>query len=315
MPDSTATEQNPAYGILLKVMSVAVFMAMSSLIKLASEEIPAGEAVFFRSLFAIPPVLAWLAWRGQAATAFRTANPAGHFFRGLVGVTAMFSGFTALGLIPLPEAVTIGYAAPLIATILAAMFLGERLRLYRMAAVFTGLAGVVLILFQRLSLLETGAAGASEAVGALAALLGAVFAAMAQIFVRKLVNEEKTATIVLYFSLNATLLSLLTLPFGWVVPEPREALILIGAGFLGGLGQILLTASYRHAETAVIASFEYTSILLALAAGYFLFGEAPTGTMLIGAALVILAGLVIVLRERQLGIERKRARTAMTPQG
>lgn len=315
MPDSTATEQNPAYGILLKVMSVAVFMAMSSLIKLASDEIPAGEAVFFRSLFAIPPVLAWLAWRGQAATAFRTANPAGHFFRGLVGVTAMFSGFTALGLIPLPEAVTIGYAAPLIATILAAMFLGERLRLYRMAAVFTGLAGVVLILFQRLSLLETGAAGASEAVGALAALLGAVFAAMAQIFVRKLVNEEKTATIVLYFSLNATLLSLLTLPFGWVVPEPREALILIGAGFLGGLGQILLTASYRHAETAVIASFEYTSILLALAAGYFLFGEAPTGTMLIGAALVILAGLVIVLRERQLGIERKRARTAMTPQG
>ena len=308
-------DQRPLYGIFLKIMSVTVFMAMSACIKAASAHVPAGEAVFFRSLFAMPPILAWLAMRGQFSTAFRTNNPSGHFFRGLVGVSAMFCGFTALGMIPLPEAVTIGYAAPLLATVLAAMFLGERLRIYRMTAVFAGLAGVVLVLDPRLSVMENGGAGSTEALGAIIALMGAVFAAMAQIFVRKLVGVEKTATIVLYFSLSASVLSLLSLPFGWVVPSPLEALLLVSAGVLGGLGQILLTASYRHAETAVIASFEYTSILLALAAGYFLFEEKPTLAMLAGAAMVIAAGLVIVIRESRLGMERKNARRAITPQG
>ena len=308
-------DQRPLYGIFLKIMSVTVFMEMSACIKAASAHVPAGEAVFFRSLFAMPPILAWLAMRGQFSTAFRTNNPSGHFFRGLVGVSAMFCGFTALGMIPLPEAVTIGYAAPLLATVLAAMFLGERLRIYRMTAVFAGLAGVVLVLAPRLSVMENGGAGSTEALGAIIALMGAVFAAMAQIFVRKLVGVEKTATIVLYFSLSASVLSLLSLPFGWVVPSPLEALLLVSAGVLGGLGQILLTASYRHAETAVIASFEYTSILLALAAGYFLFEEKPTLAMLAGAAMVIAAGLVIVIRESRLGMERKNARRAITPQG
>ena len=83
----------------------------------------------------------------------------------------------------------------------------------------------------------------------------------------------------------------------------------------GGLGQILLTASYRFAETAVIASFEYVSMLMALGVGYFVFAEVPTLPMLAGAALIAAAGLVIVYRERRLGIERARARKVMTPQG
>ena len=77
------------------------------------------------------PILLWLAWRGQLRESLHTDNPVGHLWRGLVGVCAMFLGFTALGMLPLPEVVTIGYAAPLVATILAAMFLGERLRVYR----------------------------------------------------------------------------------------------------------------------------------------------------------------------------------------
>ena len=315
MPDKPDPEQNPILGITLKVMSVAVFMVMSVAIKATAPHIPAGEAVFFRSSFAMVPILAWLFIQGQLAGSFRTNNPVGHFWRGIVGTSGMFCGFMALGLIPLPEAVTIGYAAPLLATILAAIFLGERLRAYRMTAVLVGLAGVVIILGQKFSLLDQGEAGAVEALGAAMALAGALFAAMATILVRKLVTEERTTTIVLYFSLTASLLGLLTFPFGWVVPTPKEAALLVGAGFLGGIGQILLTASYRHAETSVIAPFEYTSILMALAAGYFLFDEVPTGAMLTGAVLVILAGLFIVLREHQLGLERKRARKAMTPQG
>ena len=93
------------------------------------------------------------------------------------------------------------------------------------------------------------------------------------------------------------------------------AAMLVAAGLLGGFAQILLTTSYRHAEAAVIAPFEYTSMLLALAIGYSLFGEVPTSAMLWGALLVVMAGLFIIWRERQLGLERGKARKVMTPQG
>ena len=308
-------QSGPLYGIFLKICSVTVFMAMSICIKAMAPHIPPGEAVFFRSLFAIPPILIWLAWRGQLRDSYKTDNPMGHLWRGLVGVCAMFLVFSALGLLPLPEATTIGYAAPLIATVLAAMFLGERLRIYRLSAVFAGLFGVVIVLAPRMSVLDEGDVDTLAAIGALCALMGAVFAAMAQVFVRKLVQTEATATIVIYFSLTATVISLLALPFGWVVPGPREAVLLVCTGLFGGAGQILLTASYRHAETSVIASFEYVSMLMALAVGYFLFDEVPTIAMLAGAALIVAAGLVIVYREHRLGIERAQARKVMTPQG
>lgn len=308
-------EPNPVHGIGLKILSVAVFMGMATCIKAAAEHVPAGEAVFFRSFFAIPPILIWLALSGRVRTELATKNPMGHFWRGLVGVSAMGLGFTALGLLPLPEAVAIGYAAPILATIFAAMFLGERLRLYRLGAVALGMLGVVVVLSPRLTVLDVEAASKLETVGAFAALTGAVFAALAQVFVRKLVVEEHVAAIVFYFSLTASMFALLTIPFGWVWPTPWEAALLIGAGLLGGFGQILLTASYRYAETSVIAPFEYASMLLALAVGYFLFSEVPTWTMVGGAALVMAAGIIIIWREHQLGMERQRARKAMTPQG
>jgi drug/metabolite transporter (DMT)-like permease len=111
------------------------------------------------------------------------------------------------------------------------------------------------------------------------------------------------------------LLSLITLPWGWVWPAPREAAMLILAGFLGGIGQILLTSSYRYADASVIAPFEYASMLLALIVGYVLFDEKPTLVILAGAALIILAGVLIIWRERQLGLERARQRKAMPPGG
>jgi drug/metabolite transporter (DMT)-like permease len=195
------------------------------------------------------------------------------------------------------------------------MFLGETVRLYRLGAVVLGLAGVLIVLYPRLSVLGIESATKLETVGAMAMLMAAVFMALAVIFVRKMVATEKTAAIVFYFSLTTTLLSLLSIPFGWVMPTAREAALLIAAGLLGGFAQILLTTSYRHAETAVIAPFDYTSMLLALAIGYTLFAEVPTEPMLWGAALVVSAGLFIIWRERQLGLERGKARKVMTPQG
>jgi drug/metabolite transporter (DMT)-like permease len=306
---------NPTRGIGLKVLSVAVFMAMSTCIKVVAIDVPTGEIVFFRSFFAIPVIFGWLAWRGQVRTGLKAVNPMGHVWRGLVGGTSMGLGFTALGLLPLPEVTAIGYGTPVLVTIFAAMFLGERIRAYRLAAVALGLVGVLIVLYPRLSGLTVESASKLETVGAMAVLLSTVFSALAACFVRKLVQTETTAAIVFYFSVTCSVLGLLTLPLGWVLPSPTEAVLLVTAGLVGGLGQILLTASYRHADTAVIAPFEYTSMLLALAVGWFVFAEAPTAPMLAGAGLVMIAGLIIIFRERQLGLERGQARKVMTPQG
>jgi drug/metabolite transporter (DMT)-like permease len=285
-------------------------MAMTTCVKAVITHVPPGEAVFFRSLFAVPPLVVWLAIRGELASGFRARSPMAHLWRGLIGVSAMAMSFSAFGLLPLTEVVAITYAAPLFVTILAAMFLGEAIRVYRLAAVALGMAGVAIVLSPRLSPDVLAGASEGEALGAMLALFAAVLMALAQVFVRKLVRTETTSAIVFWFSLTSAGLALLTLPWGWVVPTPQEAALLVTAGLLGGVAQILLTSAYRHAEVGVIAPFEYVSMLFALAVGWFLFDEAPTGVVLAGAALVATGGILIIWRERQLGIERARAKPA-----
>jgi len=305
---------NPLRGIALKVASVCVFVAMASIIKSVSDHVPPGQAVFFRSLFAMPVIVAWLLMRHELHTGLRTANPMGHVWRGLVGTAAMGLGFAGLGLLPLPEVTAIGYAAPLLVVIFAAMFLGEDVRAFRLSMVAVGLVGVLIVLSPRLAT-DPANADPRQTLGAIIVLMSAVCAALAQVFVRKLVQTEGTAAIVFWFSVTASVLSLMTLPWGWVVPTPAETALLITAGLLGGFGQILLTSSYRHADASLIAPFEYTSMLLALMVGYLIFDEVPTITMLIGAAVVVSAGVAIILRERHLGLERARQRKAMPPPG
>lgn len=298
----------PLRGILFKVLSVCMFMAMASLIKAASSDVPPGQAVFFRSFFALPIIIGWLAIRGEMRDGWKTSNPMGHIWRGLVGTTAMGLGFTGLGLLPLPEVTAIGYAAPLLVVIFAAMFLNEEVRAFRLSAVALGMIGVLIVLSPRLSV---GAAlNVTETLGAVVVFMGAVLAALAQVFVRKLVQTETTAAIVFWFSITSAALSLLTLPWGWAVPSWTVAGLLIMAGLLGGLGQIFLTSSYRFADASLVAPFDYTSMILALAIGYFIFDEVPTGRMLTGAGIVILAGVLIIWRERQLGLQRAQQRKA-----
>ncbi|WP_341862818.1 DMT family transporter [Gymnodinialimonas sp. 57CJ19] len=312
MPETQTMPQRPLRGIALKIASVCVFVAMASLIKSSANTVPPGQAVFFRSLFAIPVILAWLMMKHDLAHGLETKNPMGHVWRGLVGTSAMGLGFAGLGLLPLPEVTAIGYAAPILVVIFAAMFLGEEVRMFRLSMVAVGLGGVLIVLSPRLAVnpenVDTG-----QALGAVLVLMGAVCAALAQVFVRKLVQTERTAAIVFWFSITATVLSLLTLPWGWVWPTPGQYVTLILAGLAGGVGQILLTSSYRNADASLIAPFEYTSMLLAIIVGYSVFGEVPSLTMLCGAALIVFAGIAIILRERSLGIKRG-ARRAGTPQ-
>ena len=298
-------------GILFKLASVLVFITMAALIKATADHVPAGQAVFFRSLFAIPVIFAWLAYTRHLKDGIRTTNVAGHFFRGFMGTCAMGLGFAGLGYLPLPEVTAIGYAAPLLVVILAAMFLGEQVRLFRYAMVALGLTGVLIVLAPRLTVTE--AASTREAFGAMVVLMSAICAALAQVFVRKLTQTESTSSIVFWFSASSTLLSLVTIPFGWVWPTPMEAAILVTCGLLGGVGQLFLTASVRYGDASLIAPFEYASMIFSLAFGWLFFSEVPTLTMLAGAVLVVLAGVLIIWREQRLGL--KRDRSTVTPQG
>ena len=314
-PTTPSQPSRPLRGIALKILSVMSFVTMASCIKAAGEGVPPGQIVFFRSAIAMIPVFSFLAFTGQLQNAFKTSNLSGHFWRGLVGVTAMGCGFFGLTQLPLPDAIALGYANPLIVVVLAALFLGETIRIYRWSAVAVGFLGVLIISWPKLTLFDSGIADRDQALGVIAVLTSAVLAAVATILTRRLVDTEKTPTIVLYFSLSASLLSLLSLPFGWVPLGASTLALLVLSGLFGGIGQICLTESYRQAPVSTVAPFEYTSIILGIIIGYLYFGDVPELTMMIGTAIVVAAGIFIVVREHRLGIKRKGARRFTTPQG
>jgi drug/metabolite transporter (DMT)-like permease len=302
----------PLFGIALKVVSTLFFTAMATLIKLASDRYPVGELTFCRSFFAVIPVLVWVAWLGHFRTVFRTGNFFGHLYRSVAGSSAMYCGFTALSLLPIADATAIGYASPLMTVIFAVVLLGERIHVYRWVAVGIGLCGVLVILSDYVGPDATETSHASV-LGATFAVAAAISGALAATQTRSLTRIEPAATIVVYFSSLTALFSLGTVPFGWVVPNGLDLLALVGAGIFGGMGQVFLTQSYRFGEASLIAPFDYTSMLWALIVSLAIFGTWPSVTVLIGAAIVIGAGLFVIWREGRLGLERTRSRRAQTP--
>jgi drug/metabolite transporter (DMT)-like permease len=178
--------------------------------------------------------------------------------------------------------------------------------------VAVGLIGVLVILSDYVGV-EVRPGGGSRSLGAAIAVCGAVGSALAATQVRSLVRTQHAATIVVYFSLFTALFALASLPFGWRLPDAADAVQLVASGICGGLGQVLLTQSYRYGEASVIAPFEYVSMIWVLAASLFIFGVWPTPTVLIGTAIVIGAGLFVIFREHRLGIENARVLRAETP--
>ncbi|SLN34432.1 DMT family transporter [Pseudooctadecabacter jejudonensis] len=296
MSFAPATQINVTRGIFLMLSAITVFTVMSAFIK-AADRVPAGEAMFFRSVMAMPVILVWLVTHGGIMQGIRTQSVRNHAVRGIVGSCAMGLGFAGLKFLPLPEVTAIRFVTPIAMVVLAAIILGERFRFVRIAAVALGFIGVVIIVAPRLSV----GLGSTEALGVVLTLGSACLAALAQVFVKGMAGQESTTAIVFWFSATATVLSLTTVPFGWVRPTPYELSLLVGAGLVGGLGQILLTASYKYAEAGVLAPFTYVSMLWSVLIGWIWFSEVPTAQMLIGSAFVIAAGIIIVLRERALG--------------
>lgn len=305
------TSHRPGLAIVLKLSAMFLFMVMAAVIKATSDDVPPGEAVFFRSFFAIPIILIWMGLRGEMRHGLRTANPTGHVLRGVLGTTAMGMTFAGLGLLPLPEVTAIGYATPIFTVILAAIMLGETIRMVRITAVLMGLIGVFIMLWPRL----TGGVGMEDSatLGAILILIATMARALVQIQIRKMVETEHTAAIVFYFSATASVLSLMSAPFGWVVPSTDVIVLLVLSGLIGGVAQILVTASYRFGAASMLAPYDYASMIFAILIGYVWFGELPTLVMLIGAALVIAGNVLVIWREHQLGLERGKARSVSEP--
>lgn len=300
---------SPLIGIGLKLLSALAFTLMSAGIKGVAARYPTGEIVFFRSFFALMPLLIWLAWRSELPAALKTKNLRGHLKRGVIGSTGMFCGFTALQLLPLSDAVALGYAAPLAVVVLAALILKERVRIYRWSAVSVGFVGVLIMLSPHLGSgsLARGFAG-GPAVGAAFALAGAFCSAFATIEVRHLTRTEQTGAIVFYFMLMTSVLGLCTLVLGWNLPNGQDFAMLVLIGILGGLGQILLVQSYRYGDASLIAPFEYSTMIWAVAIGWFFFGDWPVMAVWIGATIVIASGIYVIMRERQLGLLKREQR-------
>ena len=298
---------HPFKAIGLKLISALLFAFMSALVRQLGDVAPVGQMVFFRSAFDILPVVLVYAFRGELATAMRTSRPLGQLGRGLLSVGGMFTNFSALTRLPLADATAISFASPLITVALAAIILKERVRIYRWSAVLIGFGGVIVMLIPHLDIGRYAViGGAAAAAGSMFAVISAFCNAGTVIQTRRLTQSETTSSIVFYFSLICAIAGALTLPFAWHSPTPRELIALIALGVLGGFAHILLTESYRYGTASLVAPFDYTSMLWALLLGYWLFGELPDTLVYVGASIVAAAGLFVIWRERQLGLQRAR---------
>jgi len=293
-------------AVLLKLIAAFLFAMMSVLVRWVGERYPVGQVVFYRSAFAILPVVIIYAWRRELMAAIRIGRPFRHLGRGLTAVGAMFCNFSSLARLPVVDATAISYVSPLFTVALSAIFLKERVRIYRWSAVIVGFAGVLVMLSPHLDV-GRSAANSVAVAGAVFGLVGAFFSAGSTVQTRALAKSETTSSIVLYFSIICAVAGLATLPFGWLTPTWPELAALIAIGIFGGLAHIFLTESYRLAEASLVAPFDYTSMLWALLLGYLVFGELPDALVFVGAAIIASAGLFVIWRERQLGLQRVRA--------
>ena len=296
---------NIVKAVSFKAASTLMFAIMGAQVRYLGGAYPEGQVAFFRSVFALVPILIVFAWRGQLRGALSTKRPADHLLRGVFSVVGTFATFAALARIPLADFTAIAFLAPLITVIFAAVFLKEHVHAYRWSAVVFGFGGVILMLtpYARDHTVLT----ASMAAGVFFALTNAFTSGGASIQIRRLTATETTSSIVIFMTLLVLVVSLLTAPFGWRLPSTwQELAILAGIGIAGGLGQIFFTDSYRFAPASFLAPFDYTAMLWAFMLGYWFFGEVPTLHVVIGAVVVAGAGIFVILRERYLGLKRLR---------
>jgi drug/metabolite transporter (DMT)-like permease len=287
---SSSSRHRPVLGIAFKLASVVLFAGMTVCVKLLGDEIPIGQTIFVRGLISVA-VLALLAWQTEGLHLLKTRNVQSHALRSLSGTVSMFCLFSAVTQIPLADVTAIAFTAPMFLTILAMLFLGEKIHRFRWTALGFGFLGALIMIGPHLSFAESSSAGALTALGA------AMFSAIAMTFLRSMSGGEHAITITFYFSLTFMACAALTAVKGWPMPTPMQAWLIVLAGLFGVFGQLLMTYSYRYAEASTIAPLDYTSMIMSVLLGYLFFDEIPALSIWLGAPLVVGAGLIILWRE------------------
>lgn len=291
-------QQNRLIGIGLRIGAVAGFAFMAAMIKLGhSAGISTVELTFYRFAFGLPPLLLWIAWSRNWAV-WRTERPLAHGWRAAAGLTTMVLAFSTLKYLPLAEATTLSFAAPLFAVILAALFLREKVGRHRWSAVALGFVGVLVVMRPE--------GGDLPATGLLLAGLAAFGVGVTTITIRQIGRTESTRTIVFWFSLISLAAIGVLMPFCARAHDSGEWLILFALGSFGGIAQLLLTASLRFAPVPVVVPFDYSQLLWAVLLGWLIFADRPASTTWLGAAIIIASGLYTLYREHKLGREGPR---------
>jgi drug/metabolite transporter (DMT)-like permease len=291
--------QNRLLGIGLRLGATTSFGVMAAMIKLGYE---AGasvvELVFYRLALGLVPLFIWIAWSRNFG-AWRTNRPLAHMLRTALGLATMMVSFAALNYLPLAEATTISFAAPLFSVALSALILKEKVRRYRWSAVAAGLVGVAVVM--------QPAGENLPPVGLALALAGAIGVAGVTITIRTISRTDSTQTTVLWFTGLAAVAVGAAMPFNAQAHDPATWAILISLGLFGGVGQLLMTASLRYAPVATVAPFDYVQLLWAVWFGWLIWDTQPPASTWAGAAVIIASGLYTLYREQRLGREKARA--------
>lgn len=279
-------------AISYRLGAATLFAAMAALIKLAVErDIAVVEIMFWRFAFGLPPLFLYIALRSNARVV-RTRRIGAHVWRAGIGLLSMYLSFQALALLPLAEATTIGFAAPLFAIALSALVLHEKVGPRRWTAVLLGFMGVVMV--------ADPAGGALPAAGLAFAVGGAVGVAAVTIAIRRISRTEAPETVVFWFSALCLPVLGAFLPAAATPHDAAEWMILVALGVAGGMAQLLMTGSLSFARIAVIAPFDYVQLVWAVLFGWAVWNSVPTAQTWLGAAIIASCGVYSAYRERKL---------------
>lgn len=297
-PPPSPPRQNRLLGIGLRLGAATSFGAMAAMIKLGYE---AGatvvELVFYRLLLGLVPLFVWIAWSRNYG-AWRTGRPLAHLLRTALGLATMAVSFAALFYLPLAEATTISFAAPLFAVMLSALILKEPVGRHRWSAVAAGLLGVAIVM--------RPAGENLPSIGLALAMAGAFGVGCVTITIRTISRTDSTQTTVLWFTGLAALAVGMLMPLYGQAHDAGTWATLVTLGLFGGVGQLLMTASLRFAPVAAVAPFDYVQLLWAVWFGWLIWETAPAASTWAGAAVIVASGLYTLYREHRLGREKPR---------
>jgi drug/metabolite transporter (DMT)-like permease len=281
--------QGQLAGQICILAATACFAAMNAIIRGLSHTIPPAEIAFFRSFFGLFLLLPFVWWFGVKT--LHTKRFRLHATRGVVHAVSMVVFFTGLSLTPLAAASALEFAAPLMATAIAIMFLGEVIRVRRLAALVTGFVGVLIVV--RPGIGEVSA-------GQLLILLSVAMWSACQLMIRELSKTESAFTQGFYMVAFFTPITFLAaLPF-WTWPDVQTLLTLAGVAVIATSGTWLYGEAFRRAEMSAILPLESTKLLWATALGWIFFLESPDPVTLLGGAVIFAAAAYITFREAQL---------------